>query len=102
MAIFGHRISEAKVRDILDRLEKLERSLKALELEWEDAYDKLRHMMGRVAKRAEALERSEQQIEHGVALPPATGIAGLSPRAAQIQERIRQARQRRLNGGDEQ
>lgn len=44
--------------DLGDRLETLERDQKALELEWIDMYDKLRHMMSRVAKRADRAERA--------------------------------------------
>ncbi len=55
MSIFSNFSSEKRHRDLQERLEKLERDFKALQLEWENSYDKLRSMMGRIAKRAEKL-----------------------------------------------
>jgi len=54
---------ESKVRVLDDILEKQGRSLKALELEWEQTYDKLAHLMARITKRRAALEREQQQAE---------------------------------------
>lgn len=57
----GDERLRAKVRDHADRLEQLERTVKALKLEWEESYDKLHHLMARVTKRAKALETEKSQ-----------------------------------------
>jgi hypothetical protein len=41
--------------DLEDRLELCERQLKAIRLEWEDTYERITRLMGRIAKR-QALE----------------------------------------------
>src|SRR4029450_6625263 len=60
---------ESKVRVLDDILEKQGRALKALELEWEQTYDKLSHLMARITKRRAALEK-EQQAAQAVQEPP--------------------------------
>ncbi|SRR6266849_1429963 len=83
-----------------ERLTSLERAFKALELEWDDTYDKLRRAMGRVVKSRAILEASEKNSE--VVSP--TGANGdalssrgrlLTPRQMEIQQKILQRR-----GGD--
>jgi hypothetical protein len=47
------RLQEGRaLREVTERLESCERQLKQLRIEWEDAYDRLRHVMGRLNKRA--------------------------------------------------
>jgi chromosome segregation ATPase len=47
------------IRDLTDRIEQLERDHKALELEWNETYDKVRHALSRIAKRdARAAEKA--------------------------------------------
>jgi hypothetical protein len=38
--------------DLRERLEVLERSFKSLRLEWDETYDRVSRLMGRIAKRA--------------------------------------------------
>jgi hypothetical protein len=85
-----------KVAEVEDRLSTAESTLKRLEMEWSDTYDRLRRTMSRVVKRAEreAVDAAaDPQTPENSA--PVTG--GLSPRQALIQ---RQIMARRQNGGD--
>lgn len=54
---------EAKVRALDDVQDKQARAFKALELEWEQTYDKVAHLMARITKRRAALEREQQAQE---------------------------------------
>jgi len=45
------------VEELEERFTKLEREFRSLQMEWENAYDKMRTMMGRVSKRAEILQK---------------------------------------------
>ncbi len=99
MGLFSKKLTARQWTEVEERLEHLERQMKALTLEWNDAYDRLKHMMGRVAKRAAILERLEESptvIEHGVELP---GVA-TNPRLQAIQQKILARRDRlKTNGG---
>ena len=72
------RLSEAETK-----LERLEREIKSIQLDWENTYDKMRHMMGRMAKRAEAMhaEAEERGDLHN-------GNVGWSPEELSILSRL--------------
>lgn len=97
--------TEARNRldDLEDRFRKLSRDFEALELEWNTAYDKLRHMMGRVAKRAELLQKEmdggakplspdEEAIRDDLAAANGTPAHSLSPSQARLQAQIMKMR----------
>lgn len=46
-----------RIEDLEEKFNRLSRDFHALTLEWENAYDKLRSMMQRTAKRAEVLQK---------------------------------------------
>lgn len=91
------------VSKVLDRQEKLERDMRALELDWENTYDKLKTMMQRVAKRHEAVVRLEEQHTERAATAidtsggPSNGSGGrlLTPRQLEVQQQVL----RRRGGG---
>jgi phage shock protein A len=58
---FFNKSSTGKSQDIEERLETLERAMRALQLDWDDAYDKMRTLTARFTKRAQQIERHEQQ-----------------------------------------
>lgn len=62
---------------------RLERQFQSLELEWSNAYDKLRQIVQRIAKRAQALESLEARGDGEGAEPAAT-----TPRPMSTRERI--------------
>jgi predicted nuclease with TOPRIM domain len=90
--VFGREKAQARLDELQERLEKLERDMRALQLEWESTYDKVRQMMGRIAKRAEMLhEAAEDQGK----LYPTNGTAeelpetpGLTPAQARAQAQV--------------
>ena len=55
--------STRKEKDIVERLETLERAMKALYLDWDDAYDKMRTLTARFTKRAQQIEKHEAEAE---------------------------------------
>jgi len=83
---------EDRCRSLEHRCEDLERSHKGLALEWEELYDKVRHQMSRMSRRAKADEKingapidAEPQVEYESGLDPiSAGIlrrrAGMSGR----------------------
>lgn len=58
-----------RLAEIEERLESLERANKSIKLEWEEAYDKLHHLMSRVTKRAKDLSRAQGDAEKTSAEP---------------------------------
>jgi len=88
-----------RLKRVEERLDALERIMKALELEWSNVYDKVRTTLAKLAKRE---ERAATPV------PPADGtpleVAGAVPtsltdRGREIQRQIL-ARRNRLSGGD--
>lgn len=90
-------------------IDKLERQIKALQLDWENAYDRLHSLMGRVSKRAQIASKAEEmhdlaESQHLLAplSPPEEEIARalLTPRQKQLQASILM-RRRQHNGRGE-
>jgi shikimate kinase len=81
-----------RLRKVEDALQTIEGQMKAIQLEWEDTYDRLRVLMQRIVNRA---QRAEQQAEGDIAQdtesPPPVG---LSERAAAINAKILARRNR--------
>lgn len=75
------------LRQLEDRVERLERESKALETEWTEVYDKIRHTLSRLAKRSERAIQTEPEA-------PQTNGPGLGP-VDPISQQIL-ARRRRL------
>jgi hypothetical protein len=102
MGFFSDLKTKRALSDLTERLETVERQVKASRLEWEDTYDRLRRLMGRVAKRALRDEakvgNGEDETEPQLELTSDTrGPTGgmLTPRQRQIQQEIL----RRRGGG---
>lgn len=95
---------EAKVRSIEINVQAVEqehaRQLKSIELEWEETYDKLKHLMARITKRKAAADRENEQ-EQAQEGPGATNgrQAGESPSPALGTHQTLSAMRGRLFGG---
>jgi len=85
------------LREVLERMEEIERGFKRMRLEWEDAFDKLQGVAQRVAKRAQRVEelanREHEEAEAPDAEASALGPEGnlpkpLTPRQLAAQNRI--------------
>jgi len=91
--------------DLRERIEKLEKRMQGIDIEWTDVYDKFRNLHLRVARRVKVLEESssqeEPQGEESEATPEAQSpmFTSLSPRAQEVQRQILQ-RRNRGNGGE--
>jgi phage shock protein A len=75
--------------DIVERLETLERAMRALQLDWDDAYDKMRTLTARFTKRAEQIEKhgAQTQLENGSPTGSTTGTSRLDPVSQRILDR---------------
>jgi len=51
--------AEGDLRDLKSSVEALERSMKSISLEWEETYDKMKHLMARITKRAQTADREK-------------------------------------------
>ena len=95
---------ERKLAGFEERLEKLERDMRALELDWESTYDKVRHTLQRVAKRAEALHDEAETkgelhpLDPGERATLERGGHLLTPRQMALQRQIMS--RRKSNGGE--
>ncbi len=84
-----------------ESFEKLRRQMAGLELEWTDTLDRVKRLMGRIAKRADVVERAEAQTHVGAGEIEAGDSAGsnpgpqLTPSQLSIQARILARRNRR-------
>jgi len=78
-----------KIHDLEERLWRLERDNKALQAEWDSAYDKLRTLTGRFVKRAEQIEKHEEMVERvsGSATGSTIATSVLDPVSKRILER---------------
>ncbi len=76
-------------RDIVERLETLERAMRALQLDWDDAYDKMRTLTARFTKRAQQIEKhgTATQPENGSPTGSTTDTSVLDPVSRRILER---------------
>ncbi|HEX8797956.1 MAG TPA: hypothetical protein VF772_05050 [Terriglobales bacterium] len=78
--------------------------MRSLQLEWENTYDKTRHMMSRIAKRAEAMHTAAE--ERGELAPGIETLSAqervilghLPPAQKAVQEQILR-RRKQQNGG---
>jgi len=95
--MFGFK-AERRIGDLEEDFAKLKRDFASLEMEWTNAYDKLRKMMQRVAKRAEVAEHAEERTNGELPAPPSTGMHG-GRMLTDAQMRIQQDILRRRAGG---
>lgn len=96
--MFSSSKLEVKLKDTVERLEKLEKAMRRLEEDWTETYGKFRTMQLRVAKQVQRLDQApesspgEQPEGSG-----GTPISSLSPKAQLIARQI--AEHRKANGG---
>jgi hypothetical protein len=87
--------SKKPPEDTTDRVERLEKAMRQLEIEWTDTYDKFRRLHMRVAKQVQRLDQAPEtettQREEGDS--PDNG-GSLSERQRKLQEQILQRRNR--------
>lgn len=98
--MFGLTKYEKRLKAVEERQDGFSRQMAALQLEWDETYDKIRTLFARIAKRQERAAKDGVQ-ESSTEQPTQEeipGIAGLTGRAAQVQQQIL-ARRRRINGG---
>lgn len=96
-----------RIKELEETIDKLERRIKALELDWENAYDRLHSLMGRVSKRAQIAAKAEEMHEYAESQHSLTPLSPdetammsrMSPRHRTIQAQIMARRRAAMNGG---
>jgi hypothetical protein len=100
--VFGSLKALRRCEKLEEDLLRLKRDFLELQLEWTNTYDKIRTMMGRIAKRAEVVQRFDEAPAEEVG--PAINanelliLNRLPPAQRAVQERILRNR-RHMNGG---
>lgn len=89
---------EARLRALDAEQEKQGRALKALQLEWEEVYDKVMHLMARITKRQKALDRDMGRAEAQEAAGEATAAASEAQPSIGVGTHSRLQEMRRRNG----
>lgn len=89
---------EKELEDLIERVERLEHSMKQLQIEWTDTYDKFRRLHMRVAKQAQRAEHEPEVGVEAAADGDGAPTAGLTPRQRQITEQIMRRRNRAPGG----
>ncbi len=104
--MFSGKKQRSEPEDTTERLERLEKQVKMLEIEWNETYDKFRQLHMRVAKRVQRLDQAEADEAAGngagegevAGVGGMTGASNLSPRARIIQQQILERRNRLQKG----
>jgi hypothetical protein len=94
--MFSYLKALKRLSVLTERVETIERENKAIRLEWEDTYDKLRAVMQRVAKRAQRVEQLAPEEPGMPVVEPENPdrFPGLTPRQAEVQQKIMARRAR--------
>lgn len=94
--VFRFLRTQKRLEDLEGSLERIETSLKKLMLEWDDTYEKFRHLHFRVSKRVKQLEAVGAGDGETAAGPEVQEAApsSLTPRQQSLQEKILRARHR--------
>ena len=83
----SHRECLERHTELEEQIFKLRRDMQALQLDWENTYDKLKTMMQRVAKRHEAVLKAEDTTHTGGAAEAGNGAAPPLPTGHMLTER---------------
>jgi len=88
-----------RLKRVEERVDALERLMKALELEWSNVYDKVRTTLAKLAKREERAPAPVPSVELTSSTGSSAVPTSLTERGREIQRQIL-ARRNRLTGGD--
>ncbi|MGH9024374.1 MAG: hypothetical protein ACRDV9_15000 [Acidimicrobiia bacterium] len=101
MGLFRRKPDTNPAADLLERLLRLEGELKAIQMEWEDTYEKMLRLSRRITKRGQDLaKREEAQEPPGAPIPGQPDLRGLDPISAAIHARRARAVPTRGDGSD--
>jgi hypothetical protein len=104
MGLFRHDKWKTRLEELDEKVTKLQLQVRAMELEWENTYDKMRSMMARQAKRAERMHAEAEEAGALAPIPEALSpqekviLAHLPPAQRMAQEGILR-RRKQQNGG---
>lgn len=88
-----------RVSKLEEHLDSLERSFKALELDWNTVYDKLRKAMGRMVKSQAIMERAAGEERGDEQQAPTAGPQPITGFLTDRQKAVQQSILRRRAGG---
>lgn len=83
--VFRFLRTQKRLEELEEAVERIETSMKKLMLEWDDTYDKFRHLNFRVSKRVRALDQAEEVAAEPV---DGEGAAPLSQRQIDANNKI--------------
>jgi predicted transcriptional regulator len=77
--------------ELQERVEKLERELRVVQLDWDELYAKCKKLLGRVAKERATMEKLEPEnapAETELSPGEPSRFGGLTPRQRELQQQI--------------
>lgn len=95
--VFRFLRTQKRLEELEESLERIEGSLKKLMLEWDDTYEKFRHLHFRVSKRVKQLDAAgqadaAQETMGEESSPQGASASSLSPRQQELQAKILRGR----------
>jgi hypothetical protein len=73
---------------IVEKQESFERRVKAVELDWENMYDKFRSILQRITKRAQDAEKAKEEAPEPPAVPLDSHGGRLTPHQRMVQQQV--------------
>lgn len=92
--VFRFLRTQKRLEELEEAVERIETSMKKLMLEWDDTYDKFRHLNFRVSKRVRALDQAEEVAAEPVENGGGTDAPTLSQRQIDANNKILARRMR--------
>ena len=87
--VFRFLRTQKRLEELEDSMGRIESALKKLTVEWDETYEKFRHLHFRVSKRVKALEQVEvPEIDQDVPVESGPAAPQLTPRQIEANARI--------------
>ena len=88
LTMFRFLRTQKRIEDLEETMERIDSAFKKLQVEWDDTYDKFRHLHMRVSKRMRDAEQAPEGDTTGGKENEQPGSSSLSPRQIEAQQRI--------------
>ena len=88
LTMFRFLRTQKRIEDLEETMERIDSAFKKLQVEWDDTYDKFRHLHMRVSKRMRDAEQSPEGDTTGGKENEQPGSSSLSPRQIEAQQKI--------------
>ena len=88
LTMFRFLRTQKRIEDLEETMERIDSAFKKLQVEWDDTYDKFRHLHMRVSKRMRDAEQAPEGDTTGGKETEQPGSSSLSPRQIEAQQKI--------------